>query len=79
MKKFLMSVALMAAVAIGYLITGSNESEMNMSDLTSVNVEALAQIIIVKECICTGAGVFCDCGIDNFSWGKRAEMVDKTY
>ena len=42
MKKFLMSVALMAAVAAGYLMTGSNESEMNVSDLTKANIEAVA-------------------------------------
>ena len=61
MKKFLMSVALMAAVAIGYLITGSNESEMNMSDLTSVNVEALAQIVIIGPiCAETCTGCYCE-------------------
>lgn len=43
MKKFLMSVALVAAVAAGYMITGSNESEVNVSDLTQSNVEALAE------------------------------------
>lgn len=42
MKKLLMKVALVAAVAAGYMVTGSNESEMYMSDLTSANVEALA-------------------------------------
>ena len=42
MKKLLMSVALVAAVAAGYMMTGSNESELNMSDLASANVEALA-------------------------------------
>ena len=42
MKKILMSVALMAGVAVGYMMTGSNENEMNVSDLTSTNVEALA-------------------------------------
>ena len=42
MKKLLMSVALVAAVAAGYTMTGSNESELNMSDLASANVEALA-------------------------------------
>ena len=45
MKKFIMSVALMATVAVGYLTTSSNESEVNVSDLTSANVEALADDI----------------------------------
>ncbi|MBO7418854.1 MAG: hypothetical protein J6U14_07975 [Bacteroidaceae bacterium] len=42
MKKVLMSVALLAAVAAGYMMTGSNESEVNMSELAQANVEALA-------------------------------------
>ena len=50
MKKVMMSVALMAAVAVGYLMTSSNESEVNVSDLTSANVEALADEINSKPC-----------------------------
>ena len=45
MKKLLMSVALVAAVAAGYKMTGSNESEVTVSDLRSANVEALADDI----------------------------------
>lgn len=61
MKKFLMSVALMSAIAIavGYMITGSNESEMNMSDLTSTNIEALAVAGCPNGCLCTAGD--CDC------------------
>ena len=66
MKKVMMSVALMAAVAVGYMMTGSNESEMNVSDLTSANVEALADDInLVVGCkpsqhyVCfVGGGLF---------------------
>ena len=50
MKKVMMSVALMAAVAVSYLMTSSNESEVNVSDLTSANVEALADEINSKPC-----------------------------
>lgn len=61
MKKFLMSVALMAAVAVGYLTTSSNESEVNVSDLTSANVEALAQIVIIGPiCAETCTGCYCE-------------------
>jgi len=47
MKKVLMSVALVSAIAIaaGYSMIGSEKSDVNMSDLTQANVEALAQII----------------------------------
>ena len=45
MKKFFMSVALVAAIAAGYMMTSSNESEVNVNDLTQANVEALAQSI----------------------------------
>ena len=47
MKKLLMSVILVAAVAAGYMMTGSNESEVNVSDLAKANVEALAQHVEV--------------------------------
>ncbi|MBP3833629.1 MAG: hypothetical protein ILA03_06700 [Bacteroidaceae bacterium] len=61
MKKFLMSVALMAAVAVSYLMTGSDESEVNVSDLTSANVEALAQIVIIGPiCAETCTGCYCE-------------------
>ncbi|MBO7418851.1 MAG: hypothetical protein J6U14_07960 [Bacteroidaceae bacterium] len=43
MKRFLMSVALVAAVAAGYMMAGSDKSEVNMSGLTQANVEALAE------------------------------------
>lgn len=39
-----MSVALVAAIAAGYSLIGSNES-VNMSELTQANVEALADDI----------------------------------
>ena len=62
MKKFLMSVALVSAIAIaaGYSMIGSDKSDVNMSELTQANVEALAQSIEI--------GPFCaavtpeDCG-----------------
>ena len=56
-----MSVALMAAVTVGYLTTSSNESEVNVSDLTSANVEALAQIVIIGPiCAETCTGCYCE-------------------
>ena len=45
MKKLLMSVALVAAVAAGYMMTDSNESEMKLNELAQTNVEALADDI----------------------------------
>ena len=47
MKKVMMSVALISAIAIaaGYSMIGSDKSEENVADLTSANVEALAQTI----------------------------------
>ena len=47
MKKVMMSVALISAIAIaaGYSMIGSDKSEMNVADLTSANVEALADDI----------------------------------
>ena len=45
MKRVIMSVALVAAVAAGYMMTGSDKSEVNMSGLTQANVEVLAQSI----------------------------------
>ena len=63
MKKLLMSVALVAAVAAGYMMTGSNESELNMSDLASANVEALAQHVDIGPiCAETCTGCFCNYG-----------------
>lgn len=51
----------MAAVAVGYLTTSSNESEVNVSDLTSANVEALAQIVIIGPiCAETCTGCYCE-------------------
>ena len=53
-----MSVALISAIAIaaGYSMIGSNMSEVNMSDLTSANVEAMAQIIEIGPfCVNTSA------------------------
>ena len=47
MKKFLMSVALMATVAVGYLMTDSNKSEAELTDLATANIEALAQHITI--------------------------------
>ena len=64
MKKFLMSVALMAAVAVGYLMTSSNESEVGVTDLTSANVEALAGgfcpfgCLDIKDIYCYCNGVY---------------------
>lgn len=60
MKMLLMSVALVAAVAAGYMMIGSNESELNMSDLASANVEALAGGMCPNGCLSTiGDGCFC--------------------
>jgi len=44
MKKVMMSVALFSAIAIaaGYSMIGFDKSDVNVSDLTSANVEALA-------------------------------------
>ncbi len=42
-----MSVALVTAVAAGYMMTGSNKSEVNMNELAQANVEALAQSVII--------------------------------
>ena len=51
----------MAAVTVGYLTTSSNESEVNVSDLTSANVEALAQIVIIGPiCAETCTGCYCE-------------------
>ena len=45
MKNLLMSVALVAAVEAGDKMSGSDKSEVNMSDLAFANVEALADDI----------------------------------
>ena len=57
MKKVMMSVALISAIAIaaGYSMIGSEKSEMNMSDLTQVNVEAWAndpseKVVVTRDC-----------------------------
>ena len=45
MKKVIMSVALISAISIaaGYSMIGSEKSDVNVSELTQANVEALAQ------------------------------------
>ena len=60
MKKFLMSVALMSAIAIaaGYSMIGSDKSDMNVSDLASTNVEVLADDIN-KSSVCLTGGWGC--------------------
>ena len=45
MKKTLLSVALISAIAAGYSMIGSDKSDVNVADLTSANVEVLAQTI----------------------------------
>ena len=52
MKKVLMSVALVSAIAIaaGYSMISSDKSEMSMSDLAQANVEALADDINSMPC-----------------------------
>ena len=47
MRKVIMSVALVSAIAIaaGYSMIGSEKSDVNMSELTQANVEALAQSV----------------------------------
>ena len=40
-----MSVALISAIAAGYTMIGSDKSNVNMSELASANVEALAQSV----------------------------------
>ena len=65
----------MAAVAVGYLTTSSNESEMNVSDLTSANVGALAQAL-PPDCVCVKGGVYCECN-GYFSWGKEKRIVEE--
>ena len=71
MKKLLMSVALVAAVAAGYMMTGSNESEVNMSDLAKANVEALADGINDVDCV--GFGWSCKIGYITFESKKTVE------
>ena len=73
MKKVLMSVAIVSAIAIaaGYSMIGSEKSDVNMSDLTQANVEALAQAL-PRQCECLPAGVCCDCKLQ-VEWGKTAD------
>ncbi len=61
MKKFLMSVALMATVAVGYLMTDSNKSEAELTDLAAANIEALAQHITIGPICATGCDGNCEC------------------
>ena len=55
-----MSVALVAAIAAGYSMIGSGKGEVSVNDLTSANVEALADDINlvvgctpVKDYVCS--------------------------
>jgi len=61
MKKLLMSVALVTAVAAGYMMTGSNESEMKLNELALANVEALAQHVDIGPICATGCDGYCEC------------------
>lgn len=54
-----MSVALVTAVSAGYMMIGSNESEMKLSDLTLTNVEALADPMCENGCVGSGTGCLC--------------------
>jgi hypothetical protein len=76
MKKVMMNVALILAIAIaaGYSMIGSDKSEMNVADLTSANLEALGQAL-PPVCSCANGGTYCDCP-DHFSWGKTAKYVE---
>ena len=67
-----MNVALMAAVAVSYLMTGSDKSEVNVSDLTSANVEALADGINDVDCV--GFGWSCKIGNITFESKKTVEV-----
>ena len=61
MKKVLMSVALVSAIAIaaGYSMIGSDKSKMNMSDLAQANVEAFADPMCENGCKGSGNGCLC--------------------
>ncbi|MBO7418912.1 MAG: hypothetical protein J6U14_08275 [Bacteroidaceae bacterium] len=74
MKRVIMSVALVAAIAAGYMMTGSNESKVNMSELAQANVEALGQAL-PPSCTCEKGGVYCDCP-GEFTWGKTAKLIE---
>lgn len=76
MKKILMSVALFSAIATaaGYSMIGSDESEVNVVDLSSANMEALGQAL-PPSCTCAKGGTYCDCP-DYFSWGKTAKLIE---
>ena len=67
MKKLLMIVALVAAVAAGYMVTGSNESELNMSDLAFANVVALADENPCPNGCLIDPDIYCKC--NGIQWG----------
>ena len=73
MKKVLMSVALVSAIAIaaGYSMIGSDKSEENVADLTSANVEALADGLNDVDCV--GFGWKCQIGWITFESKKTVE------
>ena len=75
MKKLLMSVAFVAAVAAGYTMTGSNESELNMSDLAKANVEALAQHVDIGP-ICAEICERCWC---IYIWEEGGVVLEDDY
>ena len=79
MKKVMMSVALFSAIAIaaGYSMIGSDKSDVNVSDLTSANVEALGQALPpITNCECICGGTYCDCPRE-FSWGKSKKETEQ--
>ena len=66
MKKVLMSVALVSAIAItaGYSMIVSEKSDVNMSELTQANVEALAQSVGVGYPCAHVSNTSCGAGYD---------------
>ena len=77
MKKVLMSVALVSAIAIaaGYSMIVSDKIEMSMSDLAQNNVEALADDINgIPDCV--GLGWECDLGGIIFHSKQYVEVDD---
>ena len=69
-----MSVALVAAFAAGYMMTSSNESEVNVNDLTQANVEALADDLNYIDCV--DFGWHCTDGYITFE-SKNSVEIDQ--
>jgi len=78
MKKVLMSVALVSAIAIaaGYSMIGSEKSDVNMSELTQANVEALAGSFCPFGCLDI-KDIYCYCDeVYELRTGPDPEQID---